>query len=176
METINEIFRAFGSEYIKSFGTSMPNNHKKVIAAIISCRTKACGMVVYKCTKCGTKHTTFRSCGNRHCPKCQNFKIKLWVEKQMKHCLPVHYFMITFTVPEQIRRFIRSNQKIAYSAMFKASSGALHQILNILDDVPGFFGALHTWGRQLQYHPHIHYIVPGGAITKHDGKKCFDLD
>lgn len=174
MGTINEIFKTFGPEYIESFGKSMPNNHKKVIDAIISCRTKACGMVVYECTKCGTMHTTFRSCGNRHCPKCQNHKIKLWVEKQMKRCLPVHYFMITFTVPEQIRRFIRSNQKIAYSAMFKASSEALKKLVPdpkyIGGDVPGFFGALHTWGRQLQYHPHIHYIVPGGAITKQDGK------
>ena len=192
MQTINEIFKTFGPEYIKSFGKSMPNNHnlkvtrKKVINAIVSCRTKACGMVVYECTKCGTMHTTFRSCGNRHCPKCQNHnlkatrKIKLWVEKQMKRCLPVHYFtcdlqvMITFTVPEQIRRFIRSNQKIAYSAMFKASSGAIKKLVPdpkyIGGNVPGFFGALHTWGRQLQYHPHIHYIVPGGAVTKQDGK------
>ena len=174
MQTINEIFKTFGPEYINSFGTSMPNNHKKVIDAIISCRTKACGMVVYECTKCGTMHTTFRSCGNRHCPKCQNHKIKLWVEKQMKNQLPVHYFMITFTVPEQIRYFIRSNQKAAYAGMFKASSGALKKLTPdpkyIGGDIPGFFGALHTWGRQLQYHPHIHYIVPGGAVTKNDGK------
>jgi DNA-directed RNA polymerase subunit RPC12/RpoP len=180
MQTINEIFKAYGPEYIKSFGASMPNNHKKVIDAIISCRTKACGVVVYECTKCGTMHTTFRSCGNRHCPQCQNHKIKLWVKKQMKNQLPVHYFtcdlqvMTTFTMPQQIRRFIRSNQKIAYSAMFKASSGALKKLIPdskyVGGDVPGFFGALHTWGRQLQYHPHIHYIMPGGAVTKDDGK------
>jgi hypothetical protein len=151
----------------------MPNEHKKVIEAIIQCRTRACGMVVYECTKCNAHHTTFRSCGNRHCPACQNHKTRLWVERQMKQQLPGHHFMITFTVPEQLRRFIRSNQRAAYAAMFKASSQALKKLTPdpkfIGGDLPGFFGVLHTWGRQLQYHPHIHYIVPGGAILKEDG-------
>ncbi len=130
-------------------------------------------MVVYECVGCGILHTTFRSCGNRHCPKCQNHKIKLWVEKQMKRQLPGHHFMITFTVPENLRRFIRSNQRAAYAAMFTASSKTLKKLTPdpkyIGGDLPGFFGVLHTWGRQLQYHPHIHYIVPGGAISKEDG-------
>ena len=101
MNLINEIFRTYGPEYIESFGASMPNEHRKVIDAIMECRTQACGMVVYECTKCGVQHMSFRSCGNRHCPKCQNHKIKLWVEKQMKRQLPGHHFMITFTVPNQ---------------------------------------------------------------------------
>jgi len=151
----------------------MPNDHLKVIDAIIECRTQACGMAVYECAECGIWHMTFRSCGNRHCPKCQNHKIKLWVEKQMKRQLPGHHFMVTFTVPEQLRRFIRSNQRIAYAAMFKASSETMKKLTldpkYIGGDLPGFFGILHTWGRQLQYHPHIHYIVPGGAILKEDG-------
>lgn len=156
-----------------SFGTAMPTAHKKVIKAIMQCRTSACGMVVYECSKCRTQHITFRSCGNRHCPKCQNHKVKLWVEGQMERQLPGHHFMITFTVPEQLRRFIRSNQRTAYAAMFTASSQTLKKLTPdpkfIGGDLPCFFGVLHTWGRQLQYHPHIHYIVPGGAILKEDG-------
>ncbi len=130
-------------------------------------------MVVYKCIKCNTEHMTYRSCGNRHCPKCQNHKTRLWVDKQIKRQLPGHHFMITFTVPEQLRRFIRSNQRIAYAALFKASSQTMKQLTPdpkyIGGDMPGFFGVLHTWGRQLQYHPHIHYVVPGGAVLKKDG-------
>ena len=91
----------------------------------------------------------------------------------MKRQLPGHHFMITFTVPEQLRRFIRSNQRAAYAAMFMASSQTIKKLTPdpkyIGGDLPGFFGVLHTWGRQLQYHPHIHYIVPGGAILKEDG-------
>lgn len=173
MYSINEIFRTFGPEYMASFGTSMPNEHQKVLKAITECRTQACGMVVYECIECGMQHMSFRSCGNRHCPKCQNHKIKLWVQRQMKQQLPGHHFMITFTVPEELRRFIRSNQRVAYAALFMASSQTLKKLTPdpkfIGGDLPGFFGILHTWGRQLQYHPHIHYIVPGGAILKEDG-------
>jgi len=171
--SINEIFRTFGPEYMASFEASMPNNHKKVIEAIIQCRTKACGLVVYECTKCGVQHISFRSCGNRHCPACQNHKTKQWVKVQMERQLPGHHFMITFTVPEQLRALIRSNQRVAYTAMFAASSQTLKKLTPdprfMGGDLPGFFGVLHTWGRQLQYHPHIHYIVPGGAILKEDG-------
>ena len=173
MSSINEIFRTFGPEYMEAFGASMPNEHKKAIKAIIQCRTKACGMVIYECTKCGAQHISFRSCGNRHCPACQNHKIRQWVEAQMERQLPGHHFMITFTVPEQLRLFIRSNQRAAYSAMFTASSQTMKKLTPdpkyIGGDLPGFFGVLHTWGRQLQYHPHIHYIVTGGAILKKDG-------
>ncbi len=91
----------------------------------------------------------------------------------MNRQLPGHHFMITFTVPEQLRQFIRSNQRAAYAALFAASSQTLKALTPdpkyIGGDLPGFFGVLHTWGRQLQYHPHIHYIVSGGAISKEDG-------
>lgn len=82
--------------------------------------------------------------------------------------------MITFTVPQEIRRFIRSHQRLCYAALFRASADAMKKLANnpkhIGGDMPGFFGVLHTWGRQLQYHPHIHYIVPGGALSKKDHK------
>jgi hypothetical protein len=95
------------------------------------------------------------------------------MEQQMEQQLPGHHFMITFTVPEQLRRFIRSHQKIAYAALFAASSAALKKLVAddklVGGDCPGFFGVLHTWGRQLEYHPHIHYIVPGGALKRETG-------
>lgn len=174
MGQIGEIFRAHGPEYIQRFGDAMPSEHRKVIEAIVKCRTGSCGVVVYECEGCGRPHTVFRSCGNRHCPTCQNHKTREWLGKQMKRQLPGHHFMITFTVPEQLRRFIRSNQRICYAAMFKASSQTLKKLAAderyIGGDLSGFFGVLHTWGRQLQYHPHIHYIAPGGAISMEDGK------
>lgn len=107
-------------------------------------------------------------------PNCQHHKAHQCLEMQMKRQLPGHHFMITFTVPQQLRRFIRSNQRHGYSAMFKASSDTLKKLATdekyIGGDLPGFFGVLHTWVRHLQYHPHIHYIVPGGALSKDDGK------
>jgi cation transport regulator ChaB/predicted RNA-binding Zn-ribbon protein involved in translation (DUF1610 family) len=173
MTTINDIFRMFGPEYLLRFSTYMPANHKKIIRAITDCRTENYGTNVYECEKCGKYHILFRSCGNRHCPACQGFKSHQWVEKQLEKQLPGHHFMITFTVPEQIRHFIRSHQRKTYTALFNAASSAMKKLAKdekyIGGDLPGFFGILHTWGRQLQYHPHIHFIVTGGAISKATG-------
>jgi hypothetical protein len=173
MTTINEIFRTFGPQYLERYGQTMPKIHRQVIGAIIGCRTEACGLVLYQCEKCGQSHLVYRSCGNRHCPTCQYHKIQQWLGKRMKQQLPGHHFMLTFTVPEPLRRFIRKNQRAAYSALFKTSSETIKKLTPdkkfIGGDLPGFLGVLHTWGRTLEYHPHIHYIVPGGALSTTDG-------
>lgn len=174
MKIIKEIFQIFGPEYITRFGGAIPGDHRKVIHAIINCRTDHYGAILYTCEECGQPHLVYRSCGNRHCPNCQHHKARQWLDKQIKRQLPGHHFMITFTVPEQIRRFIRSNQRLCYSALFAASSDTMKKLVSdpkhIGGDIPGFFGVLHTWGKQLQYHPHIHYIVPGGALSKEDNR------
>jgi hypothetical protein len=169
MTTINEILRTLGPEYMDLFGDSMPHDHRKAMQAIMQCRTQASGLALYECAKCKETHVVFISCGNRHCPTCQNHKTRKWLENQMERNLPGHHFMITFTVPEQARRPIRSNQRAAYSAMFTASSEAIRKLArdhkHMGGDLPGFFGVLHTWGRTLQYHPHIHYVVTGGTLS-----------
>jgi hypothetical protein len=173
MTTLNEIFRDFGPEYLERYAENIPSSHRNVIHALIACRTDACGLALYQCDKCGETHRVYRSCGNRHCPTCQYHKTQLWLEKQTQRQLPGHHFMLTFTVPEQLRRFIRKHQRVAYAALFKASSEAIKKLSPdpkyIGGDLPGFFGVLHTWGRTLQFHPHIHYIVPGGALSSTDG-------
>jgi len=173
MGAIADIFREYGHEYLDIYNESIPGSHRKVIEAIIKCRTEAYGVDVYGCEQCGKSMVVFRSCGNRHCPTCQNHKTRQWLERQLDRELPGHHFMITFTVPEQLRRFIRSHQRIAYTALFAASSAALKKLSAdekfVGGDCPGFFGVLHTWGRQLEYHPHLHYIVPGGAFDKESG-------
>ena len=170
MTTINEIFREYAPEYIGRFGDAMPSEHRKVIGAVVNCRTEHCGTMIYQCEECGQNHIVYRSCGNRHCPNCQHHKTHHWLSKQIKRQLPGHHFMITFTVPQTLRRFIRSHQRICYSALFKASSETMKKLTAdekyIGGDLPGFLGVLHTWGRQLAYHPHIHYIVTGGALSK----------
>jgi hypothetical protein len=151
----------------------MPAVHRKVINDIISCRTETCGFTVYDCPDCGTVHHVYRSCGNRHCPVCQHRKAAEWTERQLNRVLPGHHFMVTLTVPEQLRDFIRSHQKTGYGAMFTASSDSLKKLSAdekyIGGDRAGFFGILHTWTRTNLYHPHVHYIVPGGAVSSEDG-------
>jgi len=181
MTTIKDIFRDYGPEYIQRFADRMPTDHRKVIDAIINCRSAHYGASIYQCTQCGKNHVVYRCCGNRHCPNCQHHKTRQWLQTQLDRQLPGHHFMITFTVPEKLRRFIRSHQRLGFAAMFAASSQTIKKLAAdpkyIGGDLPGFFGVLHTWGRQMPYHPHIHYIVPGGALSKADGKwHCSRID
>jgi hypothetical protein len=173
MGAIQDIITHFAPEYLARYRERIPKNHIKALKAIIACRTAACGLVAYDCCGCGQIHVGFRSCGNRHCTICQHHKTRQWLDRQMERQLPGHHFMITFTVPQQLRAFFRSNQRKAYTALFGASSQTLKAFAAddtyIGGDLPGFFGVLHTWGRTMQYHPHIHYVVPGGAYSKKDG-------
>jgi len=125
MDTINEIFRDYSPGYLSQFGDAIPEEHRKALNAIINCRTPASGTTGFRCEECGKDHAIHRSCGNRHCPTCQYQKSRQWLEKQLDRRMPGHHFMITFTVHEQIRRFIRSNQRAAYAALFSTSYEAL---------------------------------------------------
>lgn len=168
MTTISAIFNAFAPEYLERY-PNLPISHHKVISAIQNCRSGHYGHSLYQCQSCGQHHRVHHSCGNRHCPQCQHHKTQQWLHHHLDKRLPGPHFLVTFTVPEPLRPFIRSHQRLAYQAMFKASSQALKRLARderfIGTNLPGFTGILHTWGRQLQYHPHIHYIVPGGGLS-----------
>jgi hypothetical protein len=170
MTTIRAIFTAYAPEYIARH-PHLPTSHHKAIDAICRCRTGAYGYSLYACQHCGQHHRVNHACGNRHCPQCQHHKAQRWLHNQLQKQLPGPYFLITFTVPEALRPFCRSHPTLAYQAMFKASSEALKRLAKaprfLGTTLPGFTGILHTWGRQLQYHPHIHYIVPGGGLSDH---------
>ena len=171
---IAQIFREYGNEYIEQFTENIPFEHLKVIYAIQRCKTRSSGVNTSKCKECGAIHILYRSCGNRNCPVCQHHRNRQWLDKRLKEQLPGPYFMVTFTMPEKMRSFMRSSQSEAYSAFFRASSETLKALIAnpkyVGGDLPGFFRVLHTWGRQLQYHPHIHYIVPAGALCKATGE------
>ncbi len=173
MGAITDIFRTFAPEYLQRF-PNLPDQHKKVIEAILNCRSGNLGVAVYRCEGCEKIHYIDRSCGNRHCPQCQYHKSRDWLESQLSRRLPGEHFMLTFTMPEEIRPFCRSHQRAAYEALFKAASQSIKKLArdprHIGADLPGFTGVLHTWGRQLQYHPHLHFIVPAGGLSKNRKK------
>lgn len=169
MTTLRAIFTAFAPEYLERY-PNLPTAHRKVIRAIQQCQSGHYGHSLYQCHHCGEQHRVYHACGNRHCPQCQHHKTQQWLRHHLDKQLPGPHFLLTFTVPEPLRPFIRSHQRPAYHAMFHASASALKRLAHderfIGTDLPGFTGILHTWGRQLQYHPHIHYIVPGGGLSK----------
>ncbi len=170
--TVRDVFLAHGKAYLDAFGERMPGDHKKVIRAIIQCRTPELGTIVCACEDCANTYRISRSCGNRHCPTCQGEKAINWFNSRIDQLMPVHHFMITCTVPAEFREFFRANQRFAYSALFEVTSKTITSLASeptyFSGDTPGFFGVLHTWGRQMQYHPHIHFIAPGGAFASSD--------
>lgn len=172
MGLLQDLFRLHGPAYLRRFADTMPGHQRKVLLALMACRTPGNGSTCYHCEACDKPHVLARCCGNRHCPACQGHKAYAWLARQLKAQLPTHYFMLTFTVPESVRAFVRANQRVGYAGLFEASSEAIKTLRAspkfLGADTPGFFGVLHTWGRALQFHPHIHYLVPGGAFSSKD--------
>lgn len=168
MTEVADIFRLHGPAYRAKFGDRMPRAHRRAMNDIELCRTEALGGQVYSCAKCGEERYSYHSCKNRHCPKCQNQFANEWLEKQQNLLLPVPHFMVTFTLPEELRDIARANQKVLYNILFRASSDALQLLAldpRFVGGRIGMVGVLHTWTRDLMYHPHVHYIVTGGGLT-----------
>ena len=172
MSAIQDIFRTYGPEYLALYQDRMPQGHKKVMEAICECRSGSFGTVVYGCEECQKMHPVPCCCGNRHCPNCQHEKADEWLQKQMEKLLPTHYFLLTFTLPEQLRDVVRKNQKAAYEALFSCAHESLKKLAQdkrfIGSPRIGYLAVLHTWGGNLQYHPHLHLVIPGGALSEKD--------
>jgi hypothetical protein len=160
-----EVLRRHWPDYQARFGSKIPASHRAAVVAILSCRTPARGGELYRCA-CGQFHYAYYSCGHRACPQCGQDDATAWIQRQKSRLLPVPYFLVTFTVPEGLRQVIRSHQRIFYGLLLNQSAGALSDVaLSKLGIQLGMLGVLHTWSRQLIYHPHVHYIVPGGGLT-----------
>jgi hypothetical protein len=172
MPLIQDIFTQYGAIYLQKYGNKMPSMHKKVLYSIINCRSKHLGGEVYYCSACTEYHYSYHSCGNRHCVVCQNDDAMDWIESQKKMMLPFTYFLATFTMPQELRESCRKKQRLFYSILFKTSSDALKLLAKdekYLGADIGMIGILHTWSRALMYHPHVHYLIPGGSIGN-DGR------
>ena len=172
MIELAEIFRRHGGPYLEKFGPKMPPGHRQAMRAIVQCRTPALGGHLYECPDCGETQYRYHSCRNRHCPKCQNKNGERWLKKQQALLLPVPYFLLTFTLPDALRRIARRDQKRFYHLLFRASADATQHLAwdpRFIGGQVGMIGVLHTWGRNLTYHPHVHYLVAGGGLAA-DGK------
>jgi hypothetical protein len=166
MIEIQDIFNQYGSEYRESH--KLPRNILKAMSSIESCRTAKLGGHVDECDACGHVRISYNSCRNRHCPKCQTMAKERWLENRKKDLLPVGYFHVVFTIPEELNSVTLFNQKELYSILFKAASETLIELakdIKYLGADIGFISILHTWGQNLMNHPHIHCIVPGGGLS-----------
>ena len=161
-----DIFRIHGPAYRKAH--ALPLHQHRLMQAIVDCRTPALGGTVEWCDHCQFTHTRYRSCRNRHCPKCQGDARHKWLEQRRQELLPVPYFHVVFTLPEEIAAIAFYNKDLVYDLLFAATAETLltiardpqHQGVEI-----GFFAVLHTWGQNLHFHPHLHCVVPGGGLS-----------
>ena len=168
MTDLAEIFRVHGPAYREKYGALMPKSHRRAMDAIESCRTDAQGGKVYFCPTCSEPRYSYHSCKNRHCPKCQTDQASEWLEAKQAMLLPAASFLVTFTVPEELRMLVRSNQRHLLGILFHASAQALQKLARdprFVGGQIGLIGVLHTWTRALIYHPHVHYLVPAGALS-----------
>ena len=161
---IADIFHQFSH----LLGTQMPQTWK-VIRAIKNCRTSVLGGHVKKCDSCDHSTNAYNSCRNRHCPKCQFGARADWIEAREQDLLPCQYFHVVFTIPAELKTVFLMNKRVCYDILFKAASESIKdgcESEKNLGAQAGAIGVLHTWSQSLIDHPHVHFIVPGGALAK----------
>jgi hypothetical protein len=165
--TVGDIARAHGEALKRQH--ALNEAQRKVLRAVSACRTQVLGGRVDVCADCGHERATFNSCRNRHCPACQALTQARWLAARLKRLLPTDYFHVVFTVPDDLLNGIAMrNRRLFYEAMFAAASQTL---LALGDDEKrlgaqvGFTAVLHTWTRDLRFHPHLHCIVTGGGLS-----------
>jgi hypothetical protein len=170
---VADVFRRYGAAYRESHGASMSIAQRRVMSAIEVCRTAALGGHVEECAECGHQRIAYNSCANRHCPKCQSLARAQWLDDRRSELLDTGYFHVVFTVPEQIAAIAYQNKKEVYNILFRTAAETLCTIAadpQHLGAEIGFFSVLHTWGSNLNHHPHLHCVVPGGGISP-DGRR-----
>ncbi|HEX2215786.1 MAG TPA: IS91 family transposase, partial [Xanthobacteraceae bacterium] len=169
---VADIFRRYGEAYQQAHAGHLSRTERRVMGAIETCRTAVLGGHVKRCTECGLIRIAYNSCRNRHCPKCQGPARAAWLAERQDELLPVPYFHVVFTPPAPAAEIAFQNKAAVYAILFRAAAEALSTIAadpRHLGAEIGFVAVLHTWGQNLQHHPHIHCLVPGGGLSP-DGR------
>ena len=165
---VADIFRQVGPAYRAEHAGALSLGQRRVMSAIEQCRTAALGGHVEQCDSCGHQRIAFNSCRNRHCPKCQSLVRAQWLEDRQTELLPVEYFHVVFTVPQEIAAIAYQNKTVVYDILFRATAETLRTIAGDAKHLGaeiGFIAILHTWGQNLLHHPHLHCVVPGGGVA-----------
>ena len=173
---VADIVRRTGNSFLEQQQAHLAWPHRKVLDAIVRCRTAALGGHRYQCVRCGHQAISFNSCRNRHCPKCQGNARARWLAARSAELLPVSYFHVVFTLPHSLSALVLQNKRLLYDLLFRTSAATMLELArdsrHLGADI-GFLGVLHTWGQNLEHHPHVHYIVPAGGLAP-DGSRWID--
>jgi hypothetical protein len=166
-----DVFRRHGDAYIQANAGHLGRIERRVIGAVVACRTSALGGHVERCDECGLTRIAYDSCRNRHCPKCQAAARAEWLAARQAELLPVPYFHVVFTLPPAAAKIAFQNKQTVYGLLMRAAAQALMTLAaERLGAKIGLIALLHTWGQTLTHHPHVHCLVPGGGVAL-DGQR-----
>jgi len=171
MILLSSIIKAFEAEFLEHYQDSILPSHRQALSAMKDCRTSASPQMLAQCTACDHQVLVPHSCGHRHCPHCQHQESQQWLERQLQKQVPAEYFLVTFTLPEELRPLAWFHQRTLYDVMTRCSWETVHTFSQNdpqLQGTPGAITVLHTHARRLDYHPHVHLVMPAAAI---DGEK-----
>ena len=164
--TVQDIFLRFYPGYLEKYSPSPVQS--KVANCIINCKTGAYGANISICEDCGHTQIHYNSCRNRCCPMCQALPKEMWMDKRREDVLDAPYFHIVFTVPQELNPLIYSNQQLLYDTLYHSVSATINELTadtKHLGAKVGYICVLHTWGSEMNFHPHIHVILLGGGLT-----------
>jgi hypothetical protein len=165
---VADVLRAYGPAYVEAFGDQLSSQQRRVLRDLVRCRTAELGGHVEACERCGHRRIAYNSCRNRHCPKCQAAARAHWLAEREAEVLPVEYFHLVMTLPDELGPLALQNPRVVYGTLLRASAETITQIAADpahLGAEVGFLSVLHTWGQNLHLHPHVHCVVPGGGLA-----------
>jgi hypothetical protein len=169
MIKLSAIIKQFGKKTLGKYGDKLLPSHHNALNTMKNCRTNLSPKMLAGCTECGEQIYVPHSCGHRNCPHCQNHESQQWLERQLKKQVPAEYFLVTFTLPAEFRPLAWQHQRQIYKAMIQSSWDILREFSEndtTLKGMPGAIAVMHTHSRRLDYHPHVHVVIPAAAIDK----------
>ena len=169
MITLASVIDQFEADFLRDYQGRLPPNQISALHAMKRCRTLHSPVMQVNCADCDYQTFVPHSCGHRNCPHCQHYESQQWIERQVQRQVPADYFMNTFTLPAQLRPLARLHPRLVYSMMFDCAWATLQSFSNKdkqLQGDPGAIAVLHTHSRELNYHPHIHAIMPAAIVDK----------
>jgi len=166
--TVAEVIRSCLDEFLERYGPGLTPEQRRTLNDLASCRTAALGGHVLGCPACGHRQIAYNSCGNRHCPTCRATAAARWLEARAAELLPVPYFHLVFTLPDALDPIALANPRIVYDLLLRCAAETVLAVAadpKSLGARTGLLAVLHTWGQNLQFHPHVHCVVPGGGLS-----------
>jgi hypothetical protein len=163
-----DIVRTARPAYLQTYAGGLLPSQRRALDDIVHCRTPALGGSLYRCDDCGALEYRYHSCRNRHCPTCQADRAQAWLDRVRQRLLPCDHYLLTFTLPHELRAVARAHQRVVYAALLREAAAAVQVLADDRTWVGGSVGilaVLHTWTRTLEYHPHAHLVVTAGGLA-----------